>query len=196
MKSISTSNPCNCNSGLIDITGLCTPSNVNDVINNYPYWQQMYTNETLTVPPQKPDIEQINSVDISVNIIRKEVIKTPRSYSDTTPPVAEPNLEGKLLSGRKLIIEGQLCQKIVYTANDPTQPVHSVDFFIPFSSFIVVPESVTFTNQNGTSVTIDSLNVNYSVNSCVEDVFVSLVDPRTIFKQVVLLLYAVPTQSC
>jgi hypothetical protein len=195
MKSSSTSNACTCDNGLIDVIGLCNPSDVTSIINNYPYWKQMYINENLTVPSQKPDIEQINSVDVSISIIRKEVIKTPRSYSNTTPPVEEPNLEGMLLSGRKLIIEGIICQKIVYTADNVTQPVHSVDFYIPFSSYIVVPKEVTFTNSNGTSITVDSLDVNYSVSSCVEDVFINLVDPRTIFKQVVLLLYAVPSQN-
>ncbi|TYQ18280.1 UNVERIFIED_CONTAM: uncharacterized protein DUF3794 [Acetivibrio alkalicellulosi] len=179
---------CNCDSALIDIIGLCNPSNITEVINNYPYWKQMYISEKLTIPSNKPDIEQINSVDISVSIIRKKVIKTP------TIPI--PNIEGKLLSGRKLIIEGQLCQKIVYTADIPDQPVHSVHFYVPFSSFIVVPEEVTFEVQNGQDITRDSLDVNYEVNSCVEDVSACILDNRSILKQVTLLLYAVPTQNC
>lgn len=196
MKSNSNSNTCICDSGLIDIIGLCNSGNVTDVIKNYPYWQQMYISETLVIPSEKPDIEVINSVDISVNIIRKQVIKTPRSYSNDTPPLPQPNLEGKLLSGRKLIIEGQLCQKIDYTADLLEQPLHSAHFYVPFSSYIVIPKEITFTNSDGTTTTIDSINVNFNVNSCVEDVSVCIVDERTILKQVTLLLYAVPTLSC
>lgn len=189
----STSNTCNCD--LIDITGICNPDNAILVIKEFPYWKQMYISETLEVPPQKPDMEQINSVDISVSIFRKKVIKTPRSYDDSiNPPVAEPNLEGKLLSGRKLIIEGQLCQKIVYTANKEEQPVHSAHFYVPFSSYIVVPKEYIFTNADGSTNTVDSLNINYEVNSCIEDVSICMIDERKLLKQVTLLLYAVPTQ--
>jgi len=194
MKSILTSNQCTGDSCLVEVTTPCNPADVTPIISANPFWMQQYVTETLTLPIQKPDIEQINSVDVTVEIIRKVVIRTPRSFSNTTPPVAEPNLEGKLLTGRKLIIEGQLVQKILYTADDPTQPVHSVDFFFPFSSFIVVPEEITITGANGVSTTVDSINVNFTVNACIEDVTACLVDPRTIFKQVVWLLYAVPSQ--
>lgn len=37
----------------------------------------MYIPETLCVPPQKLDIEEINSVNINVNILRQKVVKTP-----------------------------------------------------------------------------------------------------------------------
>ena len=185
------SNSCGCQTELIEITGLCNPADTTQVISLTPYWKQMYISESLQIPTQKPDVEQINSIDVSVNILRAEVIKTPRSYDDTgTVPVAQPNLEGRLLSGRTLIIEGQLCQKVVYTALETTQPLHSAHFYVPFSAFIVVPETITF----GT-VTEDSFNVNFDVNACIEDVTASVIDKRSILKQVTLMLYAVPTQS-
>jgi hypothetical protein len=193
MKSISTSTACNLDSCLIDVTGLCTPSDVTEIISTNPFWQQQYIIENLIVPEQKPDIEQINSINVGVEILKQTVIKTPRSFTNTTPPVPVPNLEGKLLTGRKLVIEGEICQKILYTADEATQPVHSVDFFVPFSSFIVVPREITTTDANGNPVTVDTLTVNFTVGVCVENVFACLEDNRTIFKQVVMLLYAVPT---
>lgn len=192
----SNSQTCSCESGLIDVIGLCVPADTTEVISNTPYWKQMHITESLQVPAQKPSIEVINSVDVWVNILRKQVIKTPRSYDDTgATPVALPNLEGKLLSGRKLIIEGQLCQKVVYTALETSQPLHSAHFYVPFSSFIVVPEEITFTDTNGNTVTEDSYDVNFEVNSCVEDVSVCAIDERHILKQVTLMLYAVPTRT-
>lgn len=185
------SNSCGCQTGLIEITGLCNPADTTQVISLTPYWKQMYISESLQIPAQKPDIEQINSIDVSVSILRAEVIKTPRSYDDTgVLPVAQPNMEGRLLSGRKLIIEGQLCQKVVYTALETSQPLHSAHFYVPFSSFIVVPEQITFE-----TVTEDSFNVNFDVNTCIEDVTSCVIDKRSILKQVTLMLYAVPTQS-
>lgn len=193
MISNCTSNSCACTKDLVDIIGLCNPEDVTEVITEYPYWMQMYIPETLKIPPQKPDIEGINSLDVSVNIFKIDVINTPRSYTATNQPVE--NLEGKLLTGRKVLVQGELCQKVVYTANDTEQSVHSAHFYVPFSAYIVVPEEITFTNSNGTTTTVDSSNINYEVNTCIEDASISALDARTIYKQVTLLLYAVPTQS-
>lgn len=190
------SNTCGCEAGLIDVTGLCIPADTTAVISGTPYWKQMHISESLQLPARKPDVEQINTVDVSVSILRAEVIKTPRSYDDTgAAPVAQPNLEGRLLSGRKLIIEGQLCQKVVYTALESSQPLHSAHFYVPFSSFIVVPEEIAFTGSNGETVTEDSFDVRFDVNACVEDVTARVLDSRSILKQVTLMLYAVPTRA-
>ena len=179
-KSISNSSGCTIES--LDITGFCNASDVTETLTKYPYWIQMYLPETLSIPPQKPDAETINAVNVTISIIRKEVIKTPISGGD--------NLEGKVLTGRKLIVEGDLCQKIVYTADEPQQSVHSAEFSVPFSAYIVVPKEYTFN-----SVVFDSLDINYEVNSCVEDLSVELLDPRTILKRVTFLLYAIPKES-
>lgn len=178
----------NCAQQMLEINGICTSSDISEVIKDFPYWIQMYIPETLKIPSQKPDIETINSIDISADIIKQQVIVTPVSTAE--------NLEGKSLSGRKLIVEGVLCQKIEYTAALSQQSVHSAHFYVPFSSYIVVPAEITFTNEDETTITMDSLNVNFKVNVCIEDVSVCTVDNRTILKQVTLLLYAVPSQGC
>lgn len=184
------------NDHLIDISGICEPSNTTAVISVYPYWKQMHITETLTIPEVKPDIEQINSISISVSVMKQKVITTPRTYDDTgVVPIPEPNLEGKLLTGRKLIVEGQLCQQIEYTADEPSQSVHSVHFYVPFSAFIVVPLEVTVTTPSGTA-TLDSSKVNFDVSACVEDLSACIVDERTILKQVTLLVSAVPLYTC
>lgn len=188
---------CNFADEMIDIIGICSPCDTNDVVSQYPYWKQMHISETLHIPTQKPDIEQVNSVDLSVNIFKKHVVKTPRTYDDTgETPVPLPNLEGKVLTGRKLIIEGQICQKIIYTADESDQPVHSAHFYVPFSSFIVVPEEIIFTDENGEETTFDAWDVDFAVTTCIEDANVCVLDERKILKQVTLLLNAVPTRSC
>ena len=126
-------NMANCRAELIDVSGLCNPADVTDVISQYPYWLQMNVSETLAIPVLKPDAEQINSVNISVDIFRAEVIKVPVSPVDANGDYI-PNLEGKVSTGRKLIIEGQLCQKIVYTANVLDQSIHCRFIKCRFSS--------------------------------------------------------------
>lgn len=166
------------NADFIDIIGLCDPTIIDYNFTDYPYWTQISIPENLIIPSHKPDIEQINSVNISVNILRKKVIVTPVSTG--------ANQEGKILTGRKIIIEGELCQTIQYTADVPEQSVHSAHFIVPFSAFIVVPNKIKG---------VDTLNINFDINPCVEDVFVKAFSNREIFKNVTLFLQAVPTAS-
>lgn len=123
------------------------------------------------------------------------------------------NAEGTFLSGRKLIINGKLNQKIVYTANVTDQSVHSAHFSVPFSAFIipysdfegltyeenilVVTDFITcatatvsgFPFTPGTDI-IPNLDEIFSVNVFIEDIFVYPIDPRTIFKNITLFLQA------
>jgi hypothetical protein len=160
------------------VVGLCDPLDINFDLESYPYWTQISISENLVVPEQKPDIEQINSIIITVNIIKKKVIVTPTSTGE--------NQEGKILTGRKIIIEGELCQTVQYTADVPEQSVHSAHFLVPFSAFIIVPVLIN---------TVDTLDINFEINSCVEDVFIIDYCKRNLFKNVTLFLQAVPTSS-
>lgn len=175
-----------CSNLITDISGLADPSDITAIIKDAPYWKQMYITEKVAVPAEKPDIESINSIDISVEIIRKDVIITPRSTT--------ANLEGKSLSGRKLIIEGVLSQVIDYTALEIAQPVHTFHAYVPFSSYIVVPLEINFGTPEAPD-TVDSLDINFEVNACIEDLSASLCSAREVIKQVTLLLYAAPTRS-
>ncbi|MBN8210518.1 DUF3794 domain-containing protein [Bacillus sp. NTK071] len=161
----------------IMVSGLCDVDAF-DLTGPGKYWTQLSVQETLILPEQKYDIEQLNSINIAVRIVRQKVIETPNSDG-------VPNQEGKLVTGRKLIVEGELCQTISYTADVDEQSVHSAQFAVPFSAFIVIGEDTPLTQ-------------NFQVNSCVEDVFVEDFTDRTIFKNVTLLLQAVeaPAVGC
>lgn len=174
----------------INISDFCTPVDVRDIISQYPYWMQMNISEILTIPDVNPDIDHINDANIAVNIIKQSIIKVPISKLDNAGNYI-PNLEKKISTGRKLIIEGELQQSLIYTATDPAQSLYTVDFYIPFSSYIMVPSTIEF--NNGQTV-IDSLNVNFQINSCIENAFIGTIDLRSFSEQVTLLLYSVPNQ--
>ena len=160
------------NKDLIDIVGLCDPESINlEFPNNL--WTQISVPENLIIPEQKPDIEQINSVKIRAKILKKKIIVTPDSNGE--------NEEGKKVTGRKLIIEGELIQAVTYTADVPQQTLHTAHFIVPFSAFIVLPSDA-------------ELDDNYEINVCIEDVFIKSFCPRQIFKNVTLFLQAVKTQ--
>ena len=112
-----------------------------------------------------------------------------------------PNEEGMLLTGRKLIVEGTITQKVVYTALLPTQPVHSAHYCMPFSAYIIAYakfESLTYNLENdcfsytpGQPIIVD-LNEEFNVTPYIEDIFAYALDERTIFKNVTLFLKAQP----
>ena len=144
---------------------------------NQDCWTQFSIAETVTIPEQKPDIEQLSKVVVRVNIISQRVVKTPKSCSC--------NPAGQKLTGRKLIIEGVLKQKIFYVGDVAEQSVHVAHFKFPFSTFIVVPEDT-------------KLQAKFRIDPFVEDVFVKQNNVRKVFKNVTLFLQAIPTncQSC
>ena len=161
----------------VEIIGLCDPNKVSIGLNkcDLGQWTQISIPEILRVPVAKPDIEIINQVFVDVEIISAKVIKTPAGECNT--PVL--NREGLRLTGRKLVIEGILKQKVVYTAALSDQPVHFVHFQIPFSAFIVLACDTCLSQQ-------------FHIETCVEDVFAIPFNSREILKSVTLFLQAVP----
>ncbi|MBF8984559.1 DUF3794 domain-containing protein [Lutibacter sp. B2] len=171
---------------LIDIRGVCTRAQIEAItIGADPddTWTQIFIPEVLCIPTQKPDVEQILTLTSRVDIISQRVVKTPivGTIVPGPPPVfvPDPNYEGTFLTGRKLVIEGILRQKIIYTADVPEQSVHSAHFDVPFSAFIILPwDAPLFTK--------------YKIEPCIEDIFVCRVSKRQVFKNVTIFIKATP----
>jgi hypothetical protein len=151
------------------IKGLIECSGITNVFPENPKaFKQLTVQENITIPSVKPDVEQLLRVIANVEIIATRVIKTPVSTSQ----------EGQVLTGYKLLIEGELNQKIEYVADEPTQSVHAAHFNVPFSTFIILPADF----REGSLVTV----VPY-----IEDIYIQQLDKRNLFKNVVLFLNAV-----
>lgn len=142
-------------------------------------WTQIFIPEVLCIPEQKPDIEELMSVNTRLKIFSQRVVRTPFFEGPYGEPVPIENEEGTLLTGRKLVLEGVLRQKIIYTACTEEQSVHSAHFDVPFSAFIILPVNTPLTTK-------------YKIDTCIEDVFVSRTTDRQIFKNVTLFLKATP----
>ena len=129
-------------------------------------WTEFYLPEIVDIPIQKPDMEGIVEVHSCVEIISQRVIKTPvvMGYTDDAGNSIAgediPNAECTNLTGRKLIIEGFLKQKVIYTAADDEQSLHSANFEIPFSTFIIIEKDTPLSQQ-------------FRITPYIEDLFVS-----------------------
>ena len=209
---------CNCNSDFpVNVVGVSDFSIVDFTTSPNPSyktdynWTEISIPEVLLVPCEKPEIENIDKVQITVDILCSKLIETPKYLqvnTSVTPnvyefdangfPIPLPNSEGTYLTGRKLLLEGVLRQKIVYTADVPEQSVHSVNFDIPFSAYIIVYPK--FSNVVGNITQVDTAVVDveqeFGVEACIEDVYIEALDGRTIFKNIILFLRAEPLYLC
>lgn len=139
------------------------------------YWTQLTVAESFTIPEQKPDIEQLTKVVARVKIFSQKIVRTPRSCGC--------NPAGQKVTGKKLIIEGKLKQKVFYAADVEEQSIHAAHFQQDFSTFIVVPKKTKQHNK-------------FRIDPYIEDVFVKQKGKRKGFKNVALFLHAVPTDCC
>lgn len=138
------------------------------------YFTQLSIPETLKIPEAKPDIEQLVSVTVEAEIASMRLVDTPcmKSY------------EGQLLSGKKLVMELKLIEKVTYVADEPTQPVHAAHFENNMMSvFVVVPQRVDNTPIE------NLLKFNkIIVTPYIEDIYAVQKDKRTIFKNITIMI--------
>lgn len=146
-------------------------------------WVQLFVTKIVDIPTQKPSMEGIVSVSSCVEIISQRIIKTPVVIGYTNqagvviPGNEIPNAECTFLTGRKLVIEGVITQKVVYTSLAPSQALHSATFLIPFSTFIIVEGN-------------RALSEEFRIYPYLEDVYVSMLSDRTVFSNNTLFIKA------
>lgn len=146
-------------------------------------WTEFFLPEIVDIPELKPDMEGIVEVRSCIEILSQRVIKTPlvNGYEEPdgtfVPGYTIGNNECTNLTGRKLIIEGLLTQKVIYTAAVPEQTVHSAHFSIPFSTFIIIEPNTPLTQK-------------YSITPYIEDIFVCRLSERSIFKNTTIFMKA------
>lgn len=171
----------------IEIIGLCDPTEVTIFVERQDAdncaktgaWTQISVLEVFKLPANKPDIATLEKVFVEVQIISTRIVNTPIG-----PCPTKENLEGTRLTGKKLVIEGVLKEKIVYTAARADHPVFTAHFDAPFSAFIVLAPNADLKEL--------------CVEACIEDVFAIPFNPREVFKNVTLFLQAKSfiTDSC
>lgn len=124
----------------------------------------------------------------------------------------QANQEGTCLTGRKMLISGIINQKIVYIANVPSQSVHVIECSHLFHSYIILYPKFTNTSDLLDDITaIDPLDPSktitisgylytedievdiceeFSITTCIEDIFAKVLNERTIFKNITFFIYA------
>lgn len=102
----------------------------------------------LEVPTQKPDIEVINTIGGRISLIKHYVVETPKGTS----------IEGQTLSGYKLIIHALLELTVEYVSAEAKQSIHSTNYSIPFSTFIVLPSNCPIHSRIHVETTLENIS--------------------------------------
>lgn len=151
------------------VIGLCNLRKYGCITTQEP-WTEISAPDILVLPTDKPDIETINKIYNKVEITSTYIINTPCAN--------EPSTEGLQLTGKKLIIEGYICQNVIYTAAIDCQSVHPVNFRIPFCTYVII--------DGDADIDLDQ----YCVLPCLEDVYAQVLSPRMIFMNATMFLLA------
>lgn len=102
---------------LIEICGITSPKSFPQCEVGCPCTELCETDK-LFIPSEKPSMEDILQVFVKIHVESYKIICTP--------------------IGEKLVIKGCKCIKVMYTAKDICQTVHTAHFEVPFCTFILL----------------------------------------------------------
>ena len=130
-------------------------------------FRQIDKDEYLEIPKEKPDIEEIDNVIARVEILSTHLVETPIVNS----------IEGQVLSGYKLIVNGVINETIEYTSKNDSQAVYSAGYEMLFSDYIIMP--VGF-----------NINSRVEVEGKIENIYHKRINKREFFNNTTILLVA------
>lgn len=136
--------------------------------------KQITLSEELLIPNQKPDVEQANQVFLQPEVTNVRVVEIKDCRCD--------NLK------LKVIVEGIIHEKIIYTAGKPCQPVHSAEFKNPFYAAVLLDLDIKFKEHRCCPTVFTGLADLLNVSVCVEDVSISKKTSRKLIKHSTLLI--------
>ncbi len=110
----------------ITLTGITPLENYPDCCSNK-NCKQNIQQLSLSIPCQKPEMESINDIKITLCIKAFKILNT--------------------ILGRKVLINGVSKVKAIYTAKNKEQSLHSAHFTVPFSTFIIVEKDTPLSQK-------------------------------------------------
>ncbi|MGL4821040.1 MAG: SPOCS domain-containing protein [Bacilli bacterium] len=133
-------------------------------------FKQFNIDRILTIPPQKPDLESIVKTTYTIECVSQKIINTPIGTSAS----------GQTLTGRKLIIEGEIRITMQYINTSETSCGHAAHFVVPFSTSVVLCPSTS----------ICCPNRNFDCLLEVEDLYVEKYTNRAVYLNATVLARA------
>ena len=160
-----------------EVIGLCDIGKYNKKISGFKdkSWTQTSIPEKLILKSNKPPIKEVIKLYLNIKVTESRIVKTPSSEV--------PNVEGLILTGKVLLVSGEICQRIMYVSKTHNESLCSVKFAVKFSTYIVIDENADLENDA------------YCVYPYVEDISIRKLDERILSKSVTLFLFAHKTTT-
>ena len=154
------------------IIGLCDIEKFNRTISQFKdnSWSQIIIPENFVLPDNSPDVKFITKVYLDIQINSTKVIKTPSSD--------KANVEGGKLTGKSLLVSGEINQIIIYISDTICNSNHSVKFKVSFNTCIAIDASSNLDNSQ------------YCIYPHIEDVSIQVLDKRHLSENINLFLFA------
>ncbi|MCY6483172.1 hypothetical protein OW763_02230 [Clostridium aestuarii] len=137
------------------------------------FFSEFITCETIRLTNNLPDIEQILSIIVDPQIIHFKIINTMEGQS----------CEGQKLTGKKVVMELLIKQKILYVSNLPEQSLHIVENDFYQSAYLVIPCKI-----EGMDVEILHEHKRLDPSITIENISTRKLNNRCIFKSITLLV--------
>ncbi|MGL5766877.1 MAG: hypothetical protein ACRCX8_14665 [Sarcina sp.] len=129
------------------------------------YFKEELLDDVLIIPPQKPDIERILDIVAWADVEDFKLVETEIGYS----------YEGQRLTGKKLVTEIKIKEKVTYVADVLEQSGHAAHYEKLKSVFVILPEKV------GNKYTCDLIRANrLQITPYVEDICYRQLNEREI----------------
>lgn len=128
-------------------------------------FKQFTISQNLILPDSKPNIKQIIKVMNQSIVKDTSIIKMPEAISE----------KSQALTGKKIIVEGELMHKLEYEADIPSRALHAVYFSYPFCSSIALPKNC-------------KQNIPVTVTVYIQDISVQLSEERKLFSSALIFL--------
>ncbi len=146
------------------------------------YFSYLSLGETISLPDTLPNIKQIVSYIIESEIISIKTIDSMKGLS----------IEGQCLSGKKIILQVKLKQKLLYVGDVPEKTIHTFQNEYYKSATIAIPSII-----KGSDPEKLIENKYLQTNIELEDYKVKKIDCRTIFNSAIMYIYTtlIPTHE-
>ncbi|MGL4106580.1 hypothetical protein [Clostridium sp. LP20] len=104
-----------------------------------------------------PAIDETESITATAEITDYHLINTIKGTSN----------EGQILTGYKLVIQGVMKEVAEYTTNELDRAVYSITGYIPFSTFIVLPDNFRAGNKVSIDYSIEDTSCKKKDEDCI-----------------------------
>lgn len=129
-------------------------------------FKEFSLSEILELPSTSCDSGNILKSTATINILNKKLIKTPVSTS----------IEGQVLTGLKIGIEGEVCTKITYTSDINHQSIHVLNYKTNFYISTTVPNYIKSVESVRCNIYLENISIEkYSDNAVCENLVLLLV---------------------